>query len=180
LDATEAFWVESVHQLFADRPFKIKFDESRSLQSVVRDIIGQAAKRQKTSPGVYHAGAMLQHLVGAILECALGKGVVEHNSFSTDAPSERAGDFLMNDVAIHVTLSPGEAAIEKCRDNLNKGLRPMLVTLEGGLDVGEGLAGNVGLADRIDIFEIEQFVALNLYHLESLVLMAARPPSPTW
>jgi uncharacterized protein DUF4928 len=31
--------------------------------------------------------------------------------------------------------------------------------------VAEGLAANVGLADRIDVFEIEQFVALNLYEL---------------
>jgi hypothetical protein len=31
--------------------------------------------------------------------------------------------------------------------------------------VAEGLAANVGLGDRIDIFEIEQFVALNLYEL---------------
>jgi Domain of unknown function (DUF4928) len=109
---------------------------------------------------------VLQHLVGAKLECALGRGVVEHNSFSTaDAPNARAGDFLIGDVAIHVTTSPGEAVIEKCGDNLNDGLRPMLVTLQKGLTVGEGLASNVGLSDRIDIFEIEQFVALNLYEL---------------
>jgi hypothetical protein len=31
--------------------------------------------------------------------------------------------------------------------------------------VAEGLAANLGLADRIDIFECEQFVALNLYEL---------------
>jgi hypothetical protein len=166
LDAIEAFWIERVHEFFAGKPFKIKLDASRSLRTVVRDVIGQAVERQKTSPGVYYAGAVLQHLVGAKLECALGQGVVEHNSFSTaDAPSARAGDFLIGDVAIHVTTSPGEAVIEKCRDNLNDGLRPMLVTLQKGLTVGEGLAGNVGLADRVDIFEIEQFVALNLYEL---------------
>jgi hypothetical protein len=39
------------------------------------------------------------------------------------------------------------------------------VTLQRGLTVAEGLANNVGLGDRIDIFEIEQFVALNLYEL---------------
>jgi hypothetical protein len=170
LDAIEAFWIERVHEFFAGKPFKIKLDASRSLRTVVRDVIGQAVERQKTSPAVYYAGAVLQHLVGAKLECALGKGVVEHNSFSTaDAPTARAGDFLIGDVAIHVTTSPGEAVIEKCRDNLNDGLRPMLVTLQKGLTVGEGLAGNVGLADRIDIFEIEQFVALNLYELGKFV-----------
>ena len=95
-----------------------------------------------------------------------GKGKFEHNSFSTaDSPGARAGDFLLGDVAIHVTTSPGEAVIERCRENLNDGIRPVLVTIQRGLSVAEGLADNVGLADRIDIFEIEQFVALNVYEL---------------
>ena len=41
----------------------------------------------------------------------------------------------------------------------------MLVTIQRGLSVAEGLADNVGLADRIDVFEIEQFVALNVYEI---------------
>ena len=54
-----------------------------------------------------YAGAVLQHLVGAKLDCALGHGHLQHNSFSTaDAPNERAGDFFLGDVAIHVTTSP--------------------------------------------------------------------------
>jgi hypothetical protein len=166
LDAIEAFWIERVHEFFAGKPFKIKLDGSRSLRTVVRDVIAQAVERQKTAPGVYYAGAVLQHLVGAKLDCALGEGKFEHNSFSTaDAPRGRAGDFFIGDVALHVTTSPSEAVIEKCRDNLNDGYRPMLVTLQHGLTVAEGLAANVGLGDRIDIFEIEQFVALNLYEL---------------
>lgn len=164
LEAIETFWIERVHEFFAGKPFKIKLDAARSLRMVVRDVVAQAVDRQKTAPGMYYSGAVLQHLVGAKLDCALGKGAIQHNSFSTaDAPGSRAGDFLIGDVAIHVTTSPGEAVIEKCRENSNDGLRPMLVTLQRGLTVAEGLAGNAGLADRIDIFEVEQFVALNLY-----------------
>jgi hypothetical protein len=166
LEAVEAFWIARVHEFFAGKPFKIKLDASKGLRTVVRDVIAQAEERQKNMPGVYYAGAVLQHLVGAKLDCALGKGRLEHNSFSTaDAPSARSGDFFLGDVAIHVTTSPGEALIERCHDNLNEGHRPILVTLQRGLTVAEGLAANVGLADRIDVFEIEQFVALNLYEL---------------
>src|ERR1019366_5209131 len=151
LDAVEAFWIERVHEFFAGKPFKIKLDASRSLRVVVRDVIAQAVERQKTAPGMYYAGAVLQHLVGAKLDCALGEGAVAHNCFSTaDAPNARVGDFFIGDVAIHVTTSPGEAVIEKCRDNLNDGYRPMLVTLQRGLLVAEELAGQVGLGDRID------------------------------
>jgi hypothetical protein len=166
LEAVEAFWIERVHEFFAGKPFNIKLDASKGLRPVVRDVIEQAKERQKSAPGMYYAGAVLQHLVGAKLDCALGKDRLQHNCFSTaDAPSARAGDFFLGDVAIHVTTSPGEAVIGRCRDNLNDGHRPILVTLQRGPAVAEGLATNIGLADRIDIFEIEQFVALNLYEL---------------
>lgn len=166
LEAVEDFWIARIHEFFSAKPFKIKLDSSKSLRSVVRDVLGQAEERQKTTPGMYYAGAVLQHLVGAKLDCALGKGKFSHNSFSTaDAPGGRAGDFLIGDVAIHVTTAPSEAVIEKCRDNLNDGLRAVLVTLQRGLAVAEGLAGNAGIGDRIDVFEIEQFIALNLYEL---------------
>ncbi len=166
LDAVERFWIERVHEFFAGKPFKIKLDASRSLRTVVRDVIEQAIERQKTAAGMYYSGAVLQHLVGAKLECALGPGSIEHESFSTaDEPSGRVGDFLVGDVAIHVTTAPSEAVIAKCNGNLNEGYRPILVTLQRGLAVAEGLAANAGLAERIDVFEIEQFVALNLYEL---------------
>jgi Domain of unknown function (DUF4928) len=166
LDAIEAFWVDCVRQFFSGKPFKIKLDASRSLRTVVRDVISQAEQRQKDTPGMNYGGAVLQHLVGAKLDCALGQGHFQHNSFSTaDAPNERAGDFFLGDVAIHVTTSPGEAVIDRCKENLNDGHRPILVTVQRGLTVAEGLASNVGLGDRIDVFEIEQFVALNLYEI---------------
>jgi hypothetical protein len=170
LEAVEAFWVERVREFFAGKPFKIRLDPAWSLRTVVREVLTQAVERQKTALGTAYAGAVLQHIVGAKLDCALGRGSIDHNSFSTaDAPSARPGDFLVGDVAIHVTTNPGEAVIEKCRQNLSDGYRPILVTLQRGVSVAEGLAGNAGLADRIDIFEVEQFVALNLYEWAKFV-----------
>lgn len=155
LDAIEEFWIEQVHAFFAGKPFKIRLDASRSLRTIIRGILQQAENRQKNSPGMYYAGAVLQHLVGAKLDCALGAGKFQHNSFSTsDQQPGRAGDFFIGDVAIHVTTSPSEAVIERCQDNLDDGFRPILVTLQRGLQVAEGLAENKGLADRIDVFEI--------------------------
>ncbi len=77
-----------------------------------------------------YAGAVLQHLVGAKLDCAMGVGCFEHNSFSkSDEQSGRSGDFLINDVAIHVTTAPGEAVLERCRQNLSDGLYVIIVSL---------------------------------------------------
>lgn len=166
LNEVEQFWIEGVHEFFSAKPFKIKLDASRSLRAVIRDVVAQAEDRQKASSGAHYAGAVLQHLVGAKLECALGKGSLKHHSFSTaDAPGGRSGDFLLGDVAIHVTTSPGEGVIDKCRDNLNEGLKAVIVTLQKGTTVAEGLAENKGIGERVDVFEIEQFIALNLYEL---------------
>ena len=107
---------------------------------------------------------MLQHLVGAKLELVLGDGQVEHHSASeADQAEGRAGDFSLGDVAIHVTTSPGEALIQKCRDNLNAGLRPVLVTTSARTLVAEGLADSAGIANRVDVLDIEQFLAANLH-----------------
>ncbi|MCG9066317.1 DUF4928 family protein [Laribacter hongkongensis] len=166
LDAVEAFWIDRVHEFFSAKPFKIRLDASRSLRTLVRDMRVQAEERQRNTPGMQYAGAVLQHLVGAKLDCALGAGKFEHNSFSTsDAQSGRNGDFFIGDVAIHVTTAPGEAVIGRCRDNIDDGHRPIIVTTARGLTVAEGLAENAGLGERIDVFEVEQFVALNLYEL---------------
>ncbi|MBW7836085.1 MAG: DUF4928 family protein [Sphingomonadales bacterium] len=160
---TEKFWVEKVQAFFAGKPFSIKMDSSRSLRYIIRDLIEQATERQRTGQGVSYAGAVLQHLVGAKLDCALGEGNFNHNSFSTaDAPGQRSGDFLVGDVAIHVTTSPGEAVIKQCKENLDNDLKPVLVTTRKGLAVAEGLAENQEIGQRVDIFEIEQFVALNV------------------
>lgn len=166
LEKVEAFWIDKVKLFFAAKPLKVKLDHSQSLRTLVRDLIHQGEVKQKESQGMYYVGAILQHLVGAKLDCAMGKGRFKHNSFSTsDAQSGRAGDFLIDNVAIHVTSTPTESVIIRCKENLEKGLRPIIVTTKKGIAVAEGLADNISLGSRIDIFEVEQFIALNLYEL---------------
>jgi Domain of unknown function (DUF4928) len=48
LEAIEAFWIERVHEFFAGKPFKIKLDASRSLRTVVRDVIEKRKSARKT------------------------------------------------------------------------------------------------------------------------------------
>lgn len=115
LDTVEAFWIEQVHRFFRGKPFKIRLDASHRLGYFIQDVLRQAADRERQETGLRYSGAVLQHLVGAKLECALGKGrvthtpffgVIQHRSFSTaDAPASRSGDFSVEDVAIHVTTA---------------------------------------------------------------------------
>lgn len=164
LEEVELFWIEKVNVFFTAKPLKIKLDSSQSLRSLVRDLITQAEIKQKTSQGVYYVGAVMQHLIGAKLDCALGAGQFTHNSFSTsDAQTGRNGDFFIGDVAIHVTTTPSESLIARCKENLENSFRPVIVTNKKGVLVAEGLAENISLDTRVDIFEIEQFIALNIY-----------------
>ena len=108
----------------------------------------------------------MQHLVGAKLDCALGPGTIGHHPFSSsDEQSGRVGDFLIGETAIHVTTAPSESLVRKCRKNLDAGLRPIVVTSQRGAITIDQLAESQAIADRIDVFEFEQFIALNIYEL---------------
>lgn len=171
----EDWWIERVREYFAAQPLKLKVDSSRSLRSIVADLIEAAFSRQRECPGTMVAGAVLQHLVGAKLELALPLVEIEHNGFAVaDAPGDRKGDFLIGDTAIHVTTVPSEALIRKCSDNLAGNLRPLIITTQAGAGGAAAFAKNADLADRIDILEVEQFVATNV--LEWSGFQIARRP----
>jgi predicted RecB family endonuclease len=68
---------------------------------------------------------------------------------------------------IHVTTTPTESLMGKCRENIAQGLRPIIVTRQKGVTSAESLAEGLGLADRIDIYDVNQFLSLNLYELFS-------------
>lgn len=163
LDDAERYWVERALAYFDALPFTFKLDPSRSLRACVRDLLAQAVERQREVKGTMYAGAVMQHLVGAKLD-VITKGEISHHGFSVaDAPSNRSGDFLIGDVAIHVTTAPGEALIRKCQGNLTSGQRPLIVTTEDGVGGAKALSKQAAVEDRLDVVEIEQFIATNVY-----------------
>jgi hypothetical protein len=169
LKTLEALWVERVRAFFAGKPFKLHFDLSQSMRAVIKDLLFQAEKRQKEIQGATFAGTVLQHLVGAKLDILTEGNVAHHGANVADEQSGRAGDFLLDDVAIHVTVIPGEAVMRKCRQNLESGLRPIVMSRGRGIQVAEGLAEQAGILERIDIFDAEQFLAGNFYELGKFV-----------
>ena len=166
LEEIEAWWIDRVKEHFAAKPFRLRFDAAKGFQAIIQDLLAQAKKRQQEATGTMYQGAILQHLVGAKLELAMPELTIDHNGFSVaDAVSDRSGDFVIGDSIIHITTSPGEAVIRKCQRNLEAGAKPIILTLVEGVTVAKVLAGNVGLAGRIDIMDAEQFLAANLHEL---------------
>lgn len=163
----EAWWIERVRDYFNSSPFSLRFDPSKNLRTLIRDLLSQAEHRQKEAPGTMYVGAMLQHLVGAKLSLRFPNLAIEHHGFSTaDAPGGRSGDFLVNNAAIHVTTAPSEALMRRCIQNLNTGnTLPIIITTFSKAPAAEALADNAGIRERIEVFDIEQFVTANLLEL---------------
>ncbi len=162
LNAVETFWIARVRDFFAAKPFVLRVDPTLSLRAAFRHLFVQAEARQKEMQGTMVVGTMMQHLVGARLE-GVFPGAIGHNSSSTkDEGQQRPGDFAIGDLAFHVSTSPGEALIRKCQANLSAGQRPVIVTAGRGVTLATGLAENAGIAERLDVFEVEQWLAANI------------------
>jgi hypothetical protein len=166
LDYVEQFWISEVLGFFAGKPFKLRLDGAISLRRMIRSLMVQAEDRQKSSPGTMYHGTLMQHLCGAQLDLVLGVGKFSHNGSNvSDQKPDRTGDFDIGDVSIHVSTSPGEALIRKCAANIDAGRRPLIVTTRKGVPMAEGLAENASIAERLDVIEFEQFIAMNLHEL---------------
>lgn len=165
LKAIQCFWIEKVREFFAGKPFDLKLDPTLGLRSVVRNLLRQAEQRQREMRGFQFAGTLAQHLIGAKLDLVLGHDDARHHGSNHNDANGRSGDFVICDVPIHVTLSPSEMLIRKCKDNLRDGLRPIIVTTYSRIHVAEAMSEDMGVGGRIDIFEIEQFIASNVFEL---------------
>ena len=111
LDAIESWWVDRVRDYFASMPLKMKYDASKSLQSLFEDLFRQVREREESDPGATYLGTVLQHLVGAKIELSLPNVQLEHFGASVaDHSTGRMGDFQIESAVIHVTTMPSEAS----------------------------------------------------------------------
>lgn len=162
----EVWWTERFVDYFNSEPFRLNYDASKTLASVIRNLLDQALARQKKTPGKTYVGAVLQHLVGAKLELALPELTIGHNGASVaDTVSSRAGDFVIDNAIIHCTTSPSEALLRKCAANLQAGQHPIILTIGQKLVAAEVLAEQIGIEGRVEVMDALQFLAANLYEM---------------
>jgi hypothetical protein len=166
LEDMEAWWVARFVDYFNTEPFKLNYDSSKTLASVIRNLLDQALDRQKKSPGKTYVGAVLQHLIGAKLELALPALEITHNGASVaDSVSSRSGDFVIDNAIIHCTTAPSEALLRKCEANIKAGQHPIILTIAKMIGAAEGLAENAGIDGRVEVMDALQFLAANLYEM---------------
>jgi len=164
LDEASAWWIQKVRTHFASEGPKFHFDTGKSLRANINDLLDQASELQATAGGTNYVGAMLQHLVGAKLDIVLGQGKLVHHGFSVaDHSTDRKGDFQVEGVTIHVTTHPTEALVRKCGDNINAGLKPIIITLAEAVRPADYTLKTFELNDRVDVLDAAQFLTANVY-----------------
>jgi hypothetical protein len=163
LAAIEGWWAARVRDYFDSTPIKLKVDTGASIKACIAGVFEEARKRQSENRGSTVVGAVIQHLVGAKLEMLYPDQKIHHSGYSVaDSPTGRSGDFEIGDCVIHVTTAPGKPLLLKCSDNLDRGLRPLIVSNGAGAALAEILAAEDGIARRVEVLDITQFLVANM------------------
>lgn len=164
IEIVEHFWIEQVVEYFRNQPFVLTADTTRTIGANLDDLFEQAKRRQTQNPGTQYMGTVLQHLVAAKLCLILPIQSFEvHGASVADAPTERSGDFVINNTIIHCTTAPGAPLIEKCRLNIRGGCHPVIITIFDRVRTALDLASDAGLGGRVEVWDIQQFLSSNVH-----------------
>lgn len=160
----EIFWAEQVSEYFRNLPFILTADTAKTIGANLDELFEQAKKRQRENPGMQYLGTVLQHLIAAKLCLIMPENSFEiHGASVADAPTERSGDFVINNTIIHCTTMPGALLIEKCKVNLRGGCLPVIITIFDRVHTALNLAEDAGLAGRVEVWDVQQFLSANVY-----------------
>lgn len=155
----EEFFVDKARKDYFDKKrLKVDINPSRPVATTVREVL-QTASQRADRP----TGAVLQHLVGAKLELRFPATEIGRDKANTaDQQTDREGDFQVGTTAFHVTVSPMEKLMERCKDNIISGIRPTLVVPEAKVSAARQLAEVAGISDQVSVTEAESFIGTNI------------------
>jgi Domain of unknown function (DUF4928) len=159
-----AWWIARVRDHFASVGPRFTFDPAKSIRSNIESLLSQAQEIQQNAHGLGVIGAMLQHLIGAKLDLINPSTPLEHHGYSVaDGPTDRVADFQVGTVAIHVTTRPTPALIQKIGNNINFGLKPLIITLGDGVAAAHYLLADTEWKHRVDVIDAIQFLVANVF-----------------
>ncbi len=149
---------EYVSRYFSVKRVKAVFDINDATWKFIHSILENARQSGKGGP-------VAEYLVGAKLSLRFPGKEIRNKRFSeSDVQAGCYGDFEVGNTVFHVTVAPMAELFEKCRSNLERGLRVYLLVPDA---VVVGARQNTALAagDRIAVESIESFVATNVDEL---------------
>lgn len=158
IDAMQTFLVERARDFLDSNRIAFDYRPSMSSREIVGKILATARERQK-------AGDVAEYLVGAKLAIRFPAYDIRNSAASAaDAQVEEQGDFQINDCVFHVSVAPNAGHYEKCRSNVDNGLRVFVLVPDARL-VGTRQVVEQELGDRVSVESIESFVSQNIEEL---------------
>lgn len=159
-DALEDYFVDCIVADYLNKQkLSVSIDATRPVSSIVADIISAARDR-----GDKPTGTVVQHLVGAKLELRFPElEIGRDRANAADQQTNRPGDFLVGTTAFHVTMTPATKLLDRVRENLRDGYRPVVLVPENEVDFAQGLfRSEHDLQNRVGVQSIETFVGTNV------------------
>ncbi|MGH2537421.1 MAG: DUF4928 family protein, partial [Candidatus Promineifilaceae bacterium] len=94
-----------------------------------------------------------------------GREIQNFPGHAADVQTGRPGDFVVGRTVFHVTVAPSRSVVEKCKENVAAGLNPILLVPANVVVKAKPIVEFFGLAQRMSVIAIEDFVALNIVEL---------------
>ncbi len=142
------------------QPIKISCDRQSSPSAWVCSILEKAKGKS--------GGIVEQHLIGAKLQKRHPlKSVQNLPSHAGDAQTKRSGDFTLGSVSYHVTATDGKEAVDRCKQNLESGIHPVLLVPRRFLEKATLRTEVAGIQDRVSVLSIEDFVTQNVIEMST-------------
>jgi len=149
---------EYVPLYFSVKRVKAVFDINDATWKFIHSILDSARQSGKGGP-------VAEYLVGAKLSLRFPGKEIRNKRFSeSDVQGGYYGDFEIGNTVFHVTVAPMAELFEKCKGNLQRGLRVYLLVPDA-IVVGARQNTTLVAGDRIAVESIESFVATNVDEL---------------
>jgi hypothetical protein len=126
--------------------------------------VSSILERAETCQGTLVA----QHLVAATLQRRHPEfQVPNHPGHAANLQTGRTGDFTLNGISYHVTATDGKEAIQRCKQNIETGVHPVLLVPRQYLVRAVVHAENAGIQNRVSVLSIEDFITQNIIELST-------------
>ena len=153
-----AILTAEAHAWLNRKHLRIPCDPSLTPLSWIEDMIAAAKGRS--------GGKVEQHLIGAKLSARHPNLVIaNHPGHAGDQQTGRDGDFTIGETCYHVTVAPGAAVIDKCAENLQRGLLPVLLVPTDQVVKARSFAEVRGIQKRLLVVSLEDFIAVNVVEM---------------
>lgn len=155
-----ALLVAKAQEWLSRQPIRVSCDRQQSPATWITAILDKAKGRS--------GGVVEQHLVGAKLQRRHPEiHVPNHPGHAADAQTGRSGDFPLQNVSYHVTATDGKEAMERCKQNAETGVQPVLLVPQRQVQKAKFYAEIAGIQGRVSILAIEDFITQNIIEIST-------------